>query len=96
MPKDEWANAKARDVAIKAPGGIRGKPKKRKRGQHHKHKRTCAYSMEMKIWFGKHKDKPLKDVPAPYLRWLTDQTPGSSWQINSLCEYLRNRPTVGN
>lgn len=82
MPRDDWAKARAKDVA---------KRRQRKRGRHHTIKpiKTGAYSEETKLWFGKHKDKPLKDVPESYLRWLVSLPPSASWQINALCEHLR-------
>ena len=98
MPRDEWKRANDRSEY----GPVRAEKKKdRKRGRHHKPKRrgTGAYNGNMKMWFGKHKGEPLKDVPEPYLRWLAFQPRCQSWQINALCCHLRgkfNHPEVGN
>ena len=33
----------------------------------------AEFTDETKMPFGKHRDEPLKDVPADYLLWLADQ-----------------------
>jgi len=84
MPKDEWAKAKAKDAAKKRRPRSHGKrrPKRSFKG-------LAAYSGSTVLWFGKHKNEAIRDVPLGYIRWLAS-VPSESQNVAKLVKWLRD------
>jgi len=86
MPKDLWEKARAKDAAKKAA----------KRASRHRNKRkrlkpTNAWNPNSKLWFGKHRDVAIKNVPIQYLQWLVNNSqPAKSDRVTALCKFLRS------
>lgn len=98
MPIDEWKKASDRaryGPATRAKGSKTGKghcglaPARKQRKQRH-YKPTGAWSGSTVLWFGKHKGKPVRDVPANYLFWLSRQTSNAK-NIQALAKWLRDQ-----
>jgi hypothetical protein len=87
MPRDEWLNAKRKDIArhVRPRYGKQGGNRKGKRHQ----RPTNAWNPNSVLWFGKYADTPIKDVPVGYLRWLAEQPTPTSKFMMGLCDYLR-------
>ena len=84
MPKDEWAKARAKDAAKKRRPRSRGiRRYKRAFGG------PGAYSNSTVLWFGKYKEKAIRDIPLSYIRWLSVVQSGSQ-NVAKLAEWLRN------
>lgn len=94
MPRDEWAKARANDIARKAgwrPGERKARKKSRKRGRRHRKPipKTDAWNQNTVLWFGKYNGQPLCEIPQSYLSWIVAHPTHSSWRIAELCNYLR-------
>jgi hypothetical protein len=94
VPRDEWAKARSRNIARKAE-----RQKRTRRPRHAPHKRANGHwHPRAKLWFGKHKDQEIRQIPRSYLAWLCDQT-ANSWRLQHLQAFLRSylaRPSSGN
>jgi hypothetical protein len=98
MPKDTWrkANDRARYGPAQAKRTSRtGKGKTHLAPaagrRHHRRRRPAgpgAYSGSTVLWFGRHKDKPVREVPTDYLRWLAAQH-STSPNVAALAAWLR-------
>ena len=101
MPRDEWARANSR--AKYGPFGgekrQRARDEGRRRAQaaikreaikRRSKPNTFHFSVESKLWFGKHKDKRIGDIPKDYLDWLVrTNEPGKFWRMDGLVAFLR-------
>lgn len=85
MPKDAWAKARAKDTARRATRRDRS-PQKRRR--HIPQEGPGDWNQNTVLWFGKHRNKPIKDVPRKYLVWLSCQI-WRGWRMQNLRTWLR-------
>lgn len=95
MPIDEWAKARRSDVARKAKQKLSGTVKRRHRqalfrAVRDPNKIASRWSSNSCLWFGVHKNMPIKDVPLNYLKWLVDShVPGRFWRMDGLVAFLK-------
>jgi len=91
MPKDDWAKATAKDrgrQALRDGSALLTKKQVKGKGRKRRTKKTGAWSPNTVLWFGKHKDTAIKDVPLQYLNWLA-KSEHNNWRFVDLATYLR-------
>ncbi len=95
MPRDEWARAAARVKYGPAPykktasEKKRGKKRKPRRRKKKAAKTTSGtWNANSKLWFGKHRDVAIRDVPLSYLRWFVSQPEPETWRLKRLRTFL--------
>jgi uncharacterized protein (DUF3820 family) len=95
MPKDERKKANRRaeygPARPKSGGGRTPKRQRRKAFRESRKPEVIAarFSRHSVLWFGRHKDKAIRDVPRAYLAWLAGQPKGRSWRLEGLKLFLR-------
>lgn len=95
MPKDEWASTRLRSAIRRGehdPFLSKKVPKQKKFGAKLRNPKHVAarWSPGGKLWFGRHKDKEIREVPLDYLRWLVNaSSPTDNWRMRGLCEFLK-------
>ena len=97
MTKDTWRTAALR----KKYGPVRyekeekaGLDKRKTSPKKAKPKRTKrnhpnAWNENSKLWFGKHKNKAISEVPLAYLIWVAYELEHPTWRIANLRDFLR-------
>lgn len=93
MPRDDWAKARAKDAAKRGKKKPQPRHKNQTRRPRHTQPRchlTNAWSENSVLWFGIHKNTPVREVPRDYLKWLLNSDLSKkSWRIANLCNFLR-------
>jgi uncharacterized protein (DUF3820 family) len=85
VPKDDWAKARRNDIARRARGGTRGRPRKSRRRFH-----AAPVPLEEKrIFFGPYAGKTIQQVPVEYIRsYLAKDVAGAPMK-KAFKRYLR-------
>jgi hypothetical protein len=97
MPKDEWL--RANNHAKYGPRGPNPQPTHRRKAYKaaRQHAKTGDHwSPRSKLWFGKHKDKEISEVPQDYLIWIVNsQQRGRWWRMDGLVVFLKEYLLAG-
>lgn len=102
MPKDEWARARAKDIARKGEPykAVTSRDQARRDRARRWREKQRLQSPSTKLWFGKYRGQSISTIqlkdPA-YLQWLSQQTVSdSNWRMQKLVAYLRSLPSKSN
>jgi len=97
MPKDDWEKARRNDIARKAkapdPKPLTQKQMQQRRERREPYRKptqiAARFSQNSVLWFGKHKETPIKDVPLNYLKWLVAQPTADTPNMKRLQLFLK-------
>lgn len=94
MPKNDWKRAtqRARYGPVRKVGARTNKSHRRKAPRAAKDSELAGsgWTVNSHLWFGVHKNKPIKDVPLDYLKWLVrSYQPDRFWQMDGLISFLK-------
>ena len=86
------------DYATRRAARDAGRRRKTRKDRAERHRRkmftpehiASRWSPESKLWFGRHKDWRIADVPRDYLEWLVaSHEPEKFWRMDGLVLFLR-------
>ena len=96
MPRDDWARARAKDVARRSTQklNVRGKTKSARSNKRKKSHHTLDRLRQSttKFWFGKHNGKTVAEVAKSdpdYIIWLSKQ-PSNHWRMTTFINHLND------